>query len=529
MVAFTTATELKAMINDGAELALLDVREEGRFSQSHLLYAAPVPLSRLEVLLPRKLPRTDVRTVLVDEDGGELVQRAAQRMAELGYDNVSVLENGNAGWEAAGQILFSGVHVPSKAFGEFVEHKYDTPHISAKDLEAKMSAGEDLIVLDSRPLDEFQIMNIPTGVDCPGAELAYRVHDLAPDPETLVVVNCAGRTRSIIGAQSLINAGIPNQVLALENGTMGWHLAGFELERGNSRMAPEPSTAGLASAQACAANVAKRFDVPTIDRATLEAWQADTTRTLYLLDVRSPEEYEAGHPAVAGSAPGGQLVQSTEAWCPVLGARVVLLDDTGVRATMSAHWLRQMGWDVNLLEGGIAGFEVETGPWRPAPAGIGQIAQNKLSPAELQAMLDDGAATVIDLESSVDYEAGHVPGAHWAVRARLAGILPKLPAAPNLVFTSGDGVIAQLAAPEASELTDATVHVLDGGTDAWRAADLALSEGLENMADVRDDVWLKPYQQQGTPEDRMREYLAWETDLVANIERDGDHKFQVFE
>jgi rhodanese-related sulfurtransferase len=528
MSKFVTANELKKMLNDGAELALLDVREEGQFSQRHLLYAAPVPLSRLEILLPQKLPRPGARTVVVDDDGGDLARRAAARMTELGYDNVAVLEGGNNAWEAAGQILFSGVHVPSKAFGEFVEHTYGTPHISADELHAKMAAGEDLIVLDSRPLDEFRIMNIPGGIDCPGAELAYRVHDLAPDPDTLVVVNCAGRTRSIIGAQSLINAGIPNRVVALENGTMGWHLAGLELERGNERMAPPPSENGLQTAKSCAASAAERFGVTTIDRATLDAWRADENRTLYVLDVRDPDEYHAGHPVGVASAPGGQLVQSTEAWCPVLGARVVLLDDTGVRATMTASWLRQMGWDVHLLEGGIDGFELESGPWQAAPLGIGDVARNEINPSQLKDLIDAGDATVIDLAVSVEYEAGHIPDAYWAVRARLASVLPSLPQTANLVFTSEDGIVATLAAPEASELTAAKVHVLAGGTKAWQEAGLPLTDGLENLADQRDDVWLKPYQSGGSVEDRMREYLTWETDLVANIERDGDHRFVVF-
>ena len=42
---------LKSMLHDGAEIAVLDAREEGEFATSHLLMAASVPLSRLELLL----------------------------------------------------------------------------------------------------------------------------------------------------------------------------------------------------------------------------------------------------------------------------------------------------------------------------------------------------------------------------------------------------------------------------------------------------------------------------------------------
>ena len=64
----------------------------------------------------------------------------------------------------------------------------------------------------------------------PGAELVLRAGRVAPDPETTIIVNCAGRTRSIIGTQSLINAGVANKVVALRNGTIGWNLAEQDLD-----------------------------------------------------------------------------------------------------------------------------------------------------------------------------------------------------------------------------------------------------------------------------------------------------------
>ena len=133
-----------------------------------------------------------------------------------------MLEGGIDAWAAAGYTLVSGVNVPSKAFGEVVEHEQGTPHVSAEALEDDARRGaRDVVILDSRPTPEFTNFSIPGGVCCPGAELAYRVHDAVPSPDTTIVVNCAGRTRSIIGAQSIIDAGVPNRVVSLRNGTMG--------------------------------------------------------------------------------------------------------------------------------------------------------------------------------------------------------------------------------------------------------------------------------------------------------------------
>ena len=144
---------VKAMLGDGGELALIDVREELIFSRSHLLWARNVPLSRLELRFAHLVPRKTTRIVLVDDNDG-LAQRAAAVLAAAGYDDLGFLDGGNAAWAAVGFELFSGVNVPSKAFGEFIEHASHTPSIGAGELNALMQAGTDMVVLDSRPFDK---------------------------------------------------------------------------------------------------------------------------------------------------------------------------------------------------------------------------------------------------------------------------------------------------------------------------------------------------------------------------------------
>ena len=528
MTKSVTPQQLREWIIDDDELALLDVREEGVFgADGHLLFAVCVPLSHLEIDILERVPRMSVRMVLCDGGDG-LAERAATKLAAWGYGDISILEGGVPGWEAAGYVVFRGVNVPSKAFGEFVEHQSGTPSVSAEELKAMIDGGENMVVLDSRPWGEYRRMNIPTGIDCPGAELAYRVHDMVDDPETTIVVNCAGRTRSIIGAQSLINAGVSNRVVALRNGTMGWALAGFDLENGAERNFTDVTDKGLERAQAAAAAVAERFGVTVITPETLAAWQEEAgSRSLYLLDVRNPAEYEAGHRAGSVSAPGGQLVQATDRWVCTLGARIVLVDDTGVRARMTASWLVQMGWrDVAVLDGGLESGELETGPSKPPlPEGAWQ-AVDAVSAADLQALLAVRAATVVDLTTSLDYRAGHIPGAWWAIRARLPDSLARIGGSGPLVFTSPDGVLARLAASDAKVLTDRPVRILDGGTVAWREAGGTLNEGFENMADDNNDVQYKAYDHTENIEFHMQEYLSWETGLVEQIERDGTARFR---
>lgn len=520
------ARALRDMLLDDVELALLDVREAGIFGQGHLLYACPLPLSRLELRIADLVPRRSARTVLCD--GGEgLSQRAAARLGRLGYSQVSVLEGGTQAWAEAGYELFSGVNVPSKAFGEFIEHEYGTPSLSAEELKAKLDAGEKLVILDSRPVEEYEDMNIPGGICVPGGELVYRVHDLAPSPDTLVVVNCAGRTRSIIGAQSLINAGIPNRIIALRNGTMGWHLAGYALEHGSERLAPPVSPEGLRKARTAAADVSRRFGVRTIDHGTFARWLSERNeRTLYLLDVRSPQEYEAGHLPGSISAPGGQLVQATDRYVGTLKSRIVLVDDTGVRASMTASWLNQMGWpEVVVLEDALADVELDKGPRERPILGFAETKAEEIAPNAL-IQISAGGANVIDLADSRYYRRHHIPGAWFALRSQLGDAIAKLPAAALLVLTSEDGVLAHLAAEEAAALVEVPVKVLAGGTSAWAAAGLPLADGFERMASEPHDVYLRPYDRDTGVEDAMHDYLTWEIDLIKQIERDGTACFR---
>ncbi len=517
------------MLRDGGEIAALDVREEGVFAQRHMLLASSASLSRLELRVPLLVPRRSARVVLVDSGEG-LAQRAAGKLTGNGYTDVHVLAGGIEAWAAAGFPLYSGVNVPSKAFGEFVEHRYHTPRIEPQEVQARVNAGEKVVILDSRPLAEYRKMSIPGGIDCPGAELVYRVHDVVQSPDTLVVVNCAGRTRSIIGAQSLIHAGIPNKVVALKNGTMGWHLAGFQLAHNQDRVAPAPGESGLKKAQQAAARVAQRFGVKYIDVAMVRKFALEMDRrTLYLFDVRSPEEYQAGHLPSTVSAPGGQLVQTTDAFMATRNARVLLIDDNGVRATMTASWLIQMGWnEVYVVRNALSSGPLYQGPAPVTALGLDKAKCSTITADELKRALEAKRGVVVDFETSLRYRDGHIPGAWLAIRAHLADNLKKIPPAAMIVLISPDGIIARLAAPEAAQLTRTPVKVLAGGTEAWRMAGLPLETGMTHLADATDDVWYRPYDRTANVEEAMKDYLSWEVGLVKQIEHDEDARFRHF-
>ncbi len=522
-----TPRELREMLTDGGEIALLDVREEADFGAEHILLAVNLPLSRLELRAPTLVPRRDTRIVVCDGTGDGLAHRAAARLEFHGYEDVRVLAGGTAAWRDADLQVFSGMNVPSKLFGEFIEHRYHTPSISAEELKAKVDAGEDLVILDSRPLAEYRVMNIPGSTCVPGTELVYRAREMAPSPNTQVVVNCAGRTRSIIGAQSLINAGIGNPVLALRNGTMGWHLAGFALEHGQARYLPAVAPGNVEEARHAATRVGQRFGVRCIDRRTLAEWQQDGSRSVYLLDVRSPEEFEAGHVPGSQCAPGGQLVQATDRYVATLRARLVLIDDNGVRATMTASWLNQLGLhEAVVLERGLMDSTLLRGPQPDNALGLDELDVPAIDAAALEERMRAGRVAVVDLERSLDFRRGHIAGALHAVRGRLRERAGDLPEHELLVVTSGDGLLARFAFDEAAQITSAQVAVLDGGNAAWQAAGHTLAEGSAGLEEDPCDAFLRPYDRDRSVEEAMQSYLDWEIALIDKLEKDGTLQFR---
>ncbi len=513
---------LKSWLRDGAELAILDAREEGEFGAAHLFWAVPCPLSRAELAAPALLPSRASRIVCTD--GGEgLAERLAGVLQAIGYTNTHTLAGGTPAWAASGFEVFSGVNVPSKAFGEWVEHHYATPSVDPAELAAMLAAGQDLLLVDSRPMEEFWRMTIPGATNVPGAELAYRVPSLLARPDTTVVVNCAGRTRSILGAESLRRAGLPNPVVALRNGTMGWELAGLDCERGRTARHPPGTPADAAATRARAWAFAEAHGVRRLTRAGLAALQADAARTTYLLDVRDAAEYAAGHLPGARHAPGGQLVQATDQWVAVRHARIVLADDTQTRAAMTGGWLRQLGgWEVFVLDDAMEGrLEAGPGPAAALPPGTRRIA-----PADLAARLAEGAAAVVDLARSIAFREGHIPGALWGIRSRLHALAPRLPPDRMVAVAAPDPRLAALAAEELRALHPAPVAVLEGGTAAWAEAGFPLAADRANPPDEACLDWhLRPYDRNHGVEEAMRAYIAWEVELVHAVERDGDAPF----
>jgi rhodanese-related sulfurtransferase len=504
--------QAKGLLTAEEEIAFVDVREHGQYGEGHPFFVVNLPYSRLELDAARLIPLKTVRILILDDNDG-VAERSARRLTALGYDHVCILEGGAPAWKAAGYTLFKGVNLPSKAFGELVEHAMGTPAISVEELQSKRSDGSKVLLLDGRSPNEFRKMNIPGAISCPNAELAHRLPLLAGDQDVTVVVNCAGRTRSIIGAQSLRNILPGNAVYALRNGTQGWCLAGFELERGSEpQELPQLDETALGASRDRATELTSQFEIARIDRETLASWQTDHSRTLYLFDVRTAMEFAKSHVAGATHAPGGQLVQATDQWVAVRGARIILSDDTGLRAANTALWLRGMGHDVFVLDHDASTCEVAA---EPAPSLVAR-GLPIVSPAALNDRLANGAV-LLDLSPGIAYREAHIEGAIWAIRPRLD--LLTIPADTDIILTCRDPGIAELATIDLRERGFERLARLDGTPSEWHDAGLTIiaSPNEPSEEDCIDFLFFVHSRHDGDL-DASRRYLEWEVNLLRQVD-----------
>ena len=526
-----TPAQLDEMFNGSAPFALVDVREPGEYNASHIPGSSLIPRRMLEFDLPVAVPHPSSLTVLCDDDG-QRVSRAVETVEAMGYSNVAWLDGGVNRWMSLDYPTEWGVNVPSKDFGEQVEVVHRVPEIDAIELRARMDRGDQMVILDTRTPEEYRRFCIPGGQSLPGGELALRITDVTADldPDTTVVVNCAGRTRSIIGTRILQRMGLDREIVGLKNGTSGWVLAGYELESGADRdELPSVSSAGQAAAEAYADRCAVEDGVQYLDVAGLEKLaERSRTESVYFIDVRTAEEYGAGHIPGFRWFPGGQCVQRSDDVAVVKNAPIVFCCDGKARAILTGSWYRQLGYgEVYALDGGTAawtaaGKSLESGRnvgarFDGSIGGAGEpglvaAARNSVpatTPEELPANAPDA---ILFVDTSQDFSRGHVPGARWVPRGWLEWQVSEHVASPDarVVVTCGDGQQSLLAAATLRSMGYANTSAMTGGMAAWRSAGLPLETGLSGvMRTPADVVFSGPDRTYAD----MQNYLRWEEQL----------------
>jgi len=512
---------LRELMRSERPHAVFDIREVGEAEAGQILGATFLPRRMIEFRIADLVPVRATAIVVYDE-GGKRAALAAATLAELGYSDVSVLDGGTAAWTVAGFALTEGSNVPSKLFGEKVHDQEHTPGVSAKTLDEWRRKGKNVLVCDIRTPEEYARSRIPGAHSTAGFDVGLCMPDLA-QRSVPIVVNCAGRTRSIIACETLRLLGL-KEVYALENGTMGWVLAEFKLEKGEGAGAISPSAASRAAAHDKAIELARLAGVAMVGPQQLATWLAQRDRgeaNAYGFDARQTPEYDAGHIDGTAMLPGALAVQRTDEFIPVRQGRVFFVDDDETRALIAAYWLKRMGLpNVAVLKGGLkawtgAGFALTTGRSRRPPLGL-EAASAHTETITAAALRDIAPFIMINVDTSTEFAKAHIAGSSWVPRGWLEDRIGTL--APNrdtaIVVTCRDGQQSLFAAATLTRLGYRNVKVLAGGVKA--ASDLPIEQGPDVAAGEAKDIILPPY---AKGEAGMRRYLEWETKLTSAHQR----------
>jgi len=523
--------QLNQLFNGTTPFALIDVREPGEYNSSHIPGSSLMPRRRLEFDLHDAVPHAGTLIVLCDDDGRR-VSQAVATVEAMGFSHVAWLDGGINRWVSLDYPTEWGVNVPSKDFGEKVEVVHHVPEIDAIELRARMDRGEKMVILDTRTPEEYRRFCIPGGRSLPGGELALRITDITADldPDTTVVVNCAGRTRSIIGTRVLQRMGLDREVVGLKNGTSGWVLAGYELESGADRdLLPNVSEEGRAAAETYADRCAAEDGVRFLDVAGLDAMaDRSVSESVYFIDVRTSEEYDRGRIPGFRWFPGGQCVQRSDDVAVVKNAPIVFCCDGRARAALTASWYRQLGHEeVYAVDGGTQAWVADD---RPLESGMSIAALNDGSisgetESELlaearravptvsaRALDQDRPDVIIFVDTSQEFARAHVPGSRWVPRGwlewQITGHVGSNDA--SIVVTCVDGRQSLLAAATLRQIGYSNARALAGGITSWQAARLPVEEGLSGVMRTPSDIVFSGPDR--TYAD-MQNYLRWETAL----------------
>lgn len=551
---YISAETLRERLISEEEISVVDIRLQEDFIRGHILASVNIPLDRLDIEAYKRIPRTSVHICIVGHTDAA-IERAISSLDEQGYTNVSVLRNGLRGWLDTGLATFEDMNAGSKIFGEFIEHVYETPNVSPQALYESCARGDGPIIVDCRPTREHVSGHIPGAIHVPGGDLIRTMPLLVADKSRQVVIHCGGRTRGIIAAQALINAGVSNPVAVLANGTMGWHLCGYPLEKGQARDFPNShqDPAAVTWAEAVAKKLRHRLGIKGISEDNLSAFiKSREEKSLYVFDLRPVDETRSTPFPIGTAVSSGQLIQATDEFIAIRNARVVLVDSDPARAAITASWLQQMGWTesyVLTVGSEMAGAKAQAILSRPSDRPTTDV--DYIEPDELLRLIQQGAELVIiDLSQSHEYLAGHIAGAIHCRRSELTrDILHSFPPSTTVVLTS---VQPPMSEKTASDLRseDFPVRVLKGGVESWKGAGQKLVAGVDGL--LSETSWLSSSFARAIVgreelvkefvewelerffdpsdirpiEDAMRKYLRWEIDLVKDLQRDTTIRFR---
>ena len=508
-----TPETVRSWISDKEEVAFIDVREIGQHTNGHPFFSISIPYSLFEFNIKILVPNKQTRVILIDNNNGisDLVYNIAHQM---GYSNISIIEGGVEEWVSAGYKLFDGINVPSKSFGELIEKYFHTPSITAKELAQKQKNNENYIVIDGRPFLEYNKMSIPKSICCPNAELFYRVSSYIKDINTEIIINCAGRTRSIIGAQTLIDFGIKNKVKALENGTQGWFLSELSLDHNkNKYLEVLPNDLEIQQLQNKVLKLTNDLNIDLINLKKAQELIIDKKKSTFIFDVTTSKTISI-KPGTIMNVPGGQLIQATDKYIGVWKATVILVDDGDlIRAGTTSFWLKKMGYEVYILKEGL--LKAQTLKFT-------KEIDHKLIDLDfinLEDLVKIKKQILYDIRSSKDFCKMRIKNSIWLNRAHLYRKKTKTDD-PIIIITDNLEKASLIVKDLKQKDKGAIIKVYKWNQNEITSYPSLIDVTIETLSEQNNiDFNFHTHMRHDGNKEHAKQYLEWEINLVSKMDK----------
>ena len=334
-----TAHIFTKLYEKAVPFCLIDCRERRDYVHGHWFGSNNIPLSILPIRLPFLCSDQDFPIYFLD--WGDAASVVALRLIEkLGYQNVTPQKTTQPTEPVVGYV--QGEYVWSKAFGEIVAHQSDILEVTPQQY---MTDYQHAQLVDVRPAGEYNRFTLPSSVNLPNSLLLANMEQLGHNAD-MVLLHCAGRTRSIIGAHTIKAAGYRGDFGIFRGGTQAWEIDGFTREHGANRTIGE----NIESAESVA-NFLKQWQIPSTQIQPTEISAFIETKSDHLMfDVSD----DTANGVLVGEniikVSGTNLVQQTDRSIARYHLPILLIDNaSGSRAAFAAYWLSRMGFCVKIV------------------------------------------------------------------------------------------------------------------------------------------------------------------------------------
>ena len=389
-----TANIFTTLYEQAIPFCLIDCRERRDYVDGHWFGSTNIPLSILPTRLPFLCPYKDFPIHFLH--WGDAASSVALRYLEkLEYQNITPHSVTQPIGPVVGYV--QGEYAWSKAFGEVVARQSDILEVTPQEYVTDYQHAQ---LVDVRPTGEYNRFTLPNSINLPNSLLLANMERLGNHAD-LVLLHCAGRTRSIIGAHTIKAAGYSGDFGIFRGGTQAWELDGFAREHGANRTMAE----NIESTE-FVANFLNRCHIPSAHiQPTGIAAFVETNSDHLIFDVSDDAANGILVAANIIKISGTNLVQQTDRSIARYHLPILLFDcRSGSRAAFAAYWLSRMGFCVKIaiVDADHVQFSLEKN----------NDVQEKSDQQLIEKWVSDGTQ-IYDFRLSSEFATGHIESSRW--------------------------------------------------------------------------------------------------------------------